>query len=424
MTIPNGSRPAMSCPRRGPGAGGGRGTPAVRPPRAFRAGRRPEGPRRHPRPGPRARTTALVPVLLLGLTAALAGCSGDATSPVRRERPEIGWISPAPGDTLRGTAQLLAWVDLGEPVAAVACFVDGGELAVRTSVPWGFTLSPPSLGTGPELRPLVLEVEARGATTVARSHPVTVFYRRDDPPDLRVELPGRTDWVEIAPGRLLTAVITDREDGSPDAGTVEWRTEAGRRFRGGAFPSELLAEGDQVLRLWATDSAANRTERALRVRGFRYSGGEEPEEIARNLQAALSALDLERLEALLAAQFRVEACQPLASAGPDALSRAEFLAALRAVSADPGLERFTWGGTVALQGDETAGWALARWRQLGLLASRGGIEWRMVRMEAEIVLRRAEDGRWQALVLRERDRGDGPGLLTVLRSGVPFPTPA
>ena len=360
--------------------------------------------------------------VIMALLASLAGCSSDTVEPMPANRAEIGWIAPAPEDTLRGTAEFAVWIDLGEPVREVSFFVDGEEVGTLDSVPWSWSWRPPDPTTGPDLRKLVLEVEARGERASLRHAPMEVWYRRDDPPSLVVAPPGKTDWVEIGTDRFLVASARDREDGEIDASMIEWRTDEGRRFRGSHFPSQLLSPGDRWIRARVTDRAGNGTEAEVTVHAFRFEGGESALGAAQDLQAALSALDLETLSDRLDPEFRMVCCgKPSSEQRPDPLSRNEFLAALGSAASDPGLARLLWGGQIELRSGETRGWALAAWHQLGVLVNRNGEEWRTVGLSAELVLRRRSGGDWQVVTWRETDPGDGPGALVLLHSRLPYP---
>jgi hypothetical protein len=228
--------------------------------------------------------------------------------------------------------------------------------------------------------------------------------------------------VEIGPDRLLVAQAYDREDGMLDASPVEWQTDEGRHFRGSHFPSQLLSPGEHRIRCSITDRGGNRSESEAIVHAFHFEGGEHPLGIARDLQRALSALDLMALDQILDPEFRIESCGGTELAQrPDPLSRQEFFSALESVSRDPGIVRFLWGGQIELQAEETRGWAVARWRHLGVLVGRGERDWRMVGLSAEVILRRRPGESWRVVTWRELDRGDGPGVPGLLRSGLPYP---
>ena len=359
-----------------------------------------------------------VPLAVTVAVTSFTACSQDPGSPTPLSTPDLGWIAPTTGDTLRGRIPLSAWADLGVPVTGVTFYADGEEVVHRDSPPWSATWHPTTEGgvLEPSTRRIRLEAEATGEGVRIRSAPVDVWFERDDRPVLACVLPSRTDWIELQPGRFLLAEGTDREDGAIDPARIVWTTKQGRRAYGTQFPTELLVSGPNEIQIRARDSAENESELSVSVHGFSYEGRNSAITAARDLRSALSALDLALLEELLLPEFELRACgSEGAFLVPDPLSRAEFLGALARLSDDTDLDRLEWAGIVALQGDESRSWAVVGWRQMGIESRRGDADWRTVGLAAELILRNV-DGAWKVAVWREVDRGDGPGVLSLLRT--------
>ncbi|MEZ4649943.1 MAG: hypothetical protein R3E97_14370 [Candidatus Eisenbacteria bacterium] len=223
--------------------------------------------------------------------------------------------------------------------------------------------------------------------------------------------------MEADRGPLPRRARDGQEDEDLDPATIVWTTEQGRRAYGAQLPAALLVPGANRIerprrtRRRTCETEARRLDSRVQLRGSGFRAGRGPRS-----QRALSALDLPRLGQLLDPGFVLRACgEDGALTAPDPLSRTEFLAALGQLSNDPELDRLEWGGVLVLQGDEARSWAVVRWRQLGIESRRDGLSWRTVGLSAELILTKVGPD-WRVVTWREVDRGDGPGVPTLLRT--------